>query len=255
MLLPRVIPVLLLSGKGLVKGVQFGKHSYIGDPINTVQIFNAKEVDELIFLDITATAEKRITSRDVIQRIADQCLMPFSVGGGIKTIKDIRDILSAGAEKVCLNTAAMENPSIIRQASDIFGRQSIIVSIDVRPNKKGGYDVYSRCGTKKIGMEPLTVALQMAELGAGEIMLHFIDRDGTMTGYDLPLLKLVCQSVSVPVIACGGAGNLEHLREGISIGMASAVAAGSFFVFQGSRRAVLISYPNKKEMQFIRQGK
>ena len=252
MLLPRVIPVLLLSGKGLVKGVQFDRHSYIGDPINTVQIFNAKDVDELIFLDITATAEGRIPSLEMIQRIADQCLMPFSVGGGIKTIKDIRDILSAGAEKVCLNTTAMEDPAIIRQTADNFGRQSIIVSIDVRPDKNGVYDVYSRCGTKKTGTDVVAMAIQMENQGAGEIMLNSIDRDGTMTGYDLPLLQQVCKSVTIPVIACGGAGTLKHLQEGINIGGASAVAAGSFFVFQGSRRAVLISYPSKLELIEIR---
>jgi imidazole glycerol-phosphate synthase subunit HisF len=252
MLLPRVIPVLLLSGKGLVKGIHFGNHSYIGDPINTVQIFNAKEVDELIFLDITATTEKRIPSLDVIQRIADQCLMPFSVGGGIKTIKDIRDILNAGAEKVCINTAVMENPAIISQAANNFGRQSLIVSIDVKPDQKGVYDAYSHCGTIKTGRDAVAVARQMADLGAGEIMINSIDRDGTITGYDLPLIQQVCQSVSIPVIACGGAGSLKHLQEGIKIGGASAVAAGSFFVYQGSRRAVLISYPSKQELMDIR---
>jgi Imidazoleglycerol-phosphate synthase len=255
MLLPRVIPVLLLSGKGLVKGVQFDSHSYIGDPINTVQIFNAKEVDELIFLDITATAEGRIPSLEMIQRIADQCLMPFSVGGGIKTIKDIRDILSAGAEKVCINTAAMEDPAIIRQAADNFGRQSIIVSIDVRPDKNGVYGVYSRCGTKKTGADVVATARQMEEQGAGEIMLNSIDRDGTMIGYDLPLLQQVCPAVTIPVIACGGAGNNAHLREALEVGHASAAAAGSMFVFHGKRRAVLISYPDKEEMQKIRQEK
>jgi imidazole glycerol-phosphate synthase subunit HisF len=252
MILPRVIPVLLLSGKGLVKGVQFSKHSYIGDPINTVQIFNAKEVDELIFLDITATAEKRIPSLDVIQRIADQCLMPFSVGGGIKTIKDIRDVLSAGAEKVCINTAAMEDPYIIKQAADNFGRQSLIISIDVRADKNGVYNVYSRCGTKKTGQDAVAVAREMAQLGAGEIMINSIDRDGTMMGYDLPLIQHVCQSVSIPVIACGGAGNNDHLREAILNGHASAAAAGSFFVFHGNRRAVLISYPSIQELMDIR---
>jgi cyclase len=252
MLLPRVIPVLLLSGKGLVKGIQFGRHSYIGDPINTVQIFNAKEVDELIFLDITATREGRIPSLEMIQRIADQCLMPFSVGGGIKTIKDFRDILSAGAEKVCINTAAMEDPAIIRQAADNFGRQSIIVSIDVQPDKNGVYSVYSRCGTKKTGADVVAAAMQIEKQGAGEIMLNSIDRDGTMTGYDLPLLQQVCKCVSIPVIACGGAGSLKHMQEGINTGGASAAAAGSFFVFHGNRRAVLISYPSKLELIEIR---
>lgn len=252
MLLPRIIPCLLLKGKGLVKGVQFTNHRYIGDPINAVQLFNTMEVDELLFLDIAATQEKRIPDLELIQKIADQCLMPFGVGGGIQNVTQIRDILSSGAEKVCLNTSALENPDVIKEASEIFGRQSIVVSIDIKKNNAETYDVYTHCGTKIFSHDLKNVIQLVEEKGAGEILLNSIDRDGTMQGYDLDIIRKIEENSTIPIIACGGAGSISDLRDGIMEGHASAVAAGSMFVFHGPRRAVLISYPSHKELQEIR---
>lgn len=252
MLLPRVIPCLLLKGQGLVKGVGFKNHRYIGDPINAVQLFNTMQVDELLFLDILATQEKRTVDLELIQKIADQCLMPFGVGGGIQNGAQIRDILRAGAEKVCLNTYALENPDLIKEASQTFGRQSIVVSIDVKKNLLGNYHVFTRCGTTLFSKDLQQTIRLIEEQGAGEILLNSIDRDGTMGGYDLNVLKEVSAMATIPVIASGGAGSMKDLQEGIQIGHASAVAAGSLFVFHGPRRAVLINYPSKEELIKIR---
>jgi cyclase len=248
MAIPRVIPSLLLRGEGLVKGINFKDYTYVGDPINAVKIFNEKEVDELLFLDILATREHRKISRDLVQKIADECYMPFGVGGGITTVEEIRDLLRAGAEKVCLNSAVLENPGLITAAARIFGSQSIVVSIDVKKGWTGGYTVYGQAGTAKTKREPVAWAQEAARLGAGEILLNSIDRDGTGAGYDLELLRQVAAAVSVPVIAAGGAGKLEHLAAAVYEGGAAAVAAGSFFVFHGRRRAVLINFPTKAEL-------
>lgn len=253
MLLPRVIPCLLLKGDGLVKGIHFKDHRYIGDPINAVQLFNTMEVDELLFLDILATAENRIVNLELIQRIADQCLMPFGVGGGIQNVSQIRDILKAGSEKVCLNTYALLNPDLIREASEIFGRQSIVVSIDIKKNLLGKYHVFTHCGSRLFSKDLQQVIQQVADSGAGEILLNNIDRDGTMEGYDLALIKEAAESVEIPVIASGGAGSIQDLCNGIRDGHASAVAAGSLFVFHGPRRAVLINYPTHEELREIRR--
>lgn len=252
MLLPRIIPILLLSGKGLVKGVRFKDHKYVGDPINAVQIFNTKQVDELIFLDITATKENRIPPLDLIQKIADQCLMPFGVGGGIQSVDDARKILNAGAEKVCLNTYALENPSLVKKISSTFGNQSVVVSIDYKKNIFGKLVVTTRNASKtyKFGLED--TAKQMEDFGAGELLLNSIDKDGSCGGYDLEILKKISESINVPVIASGGAWESSHLKEGLEKGHASAVAAGSMFVLHGKRKAVLISYPDKEELIEIR---
>jgi imidazole glycerol-phosphate synthase subunit HisF len=247
MLQPRIIPCLLLRGHGLVKGVRFSNHRYVGDPINVVQIFNAKEVDEILFLDIAATTEGRTTPPGAIQRIADQCLFPFAVGGGIRTLAQARAILGAGAEKVCLNTAAFETPNLVREIADTFGAQSVIVSIDVRKGPFRREEVYVRCGTRKLPGTAEEAAAKMATLGAGEILLNSIDRDGARQGYDIELLRRVACAVSVPVIAAGGAGTYDHLAEALSAGQADAVAAGSLFVFHGRRQAVLITYPTAQE--------
>ncbi|MCL4386720.1 MAG: AglZ/HisF2 family acetamidino modification protein [Cyanobacteria bacterium] len=247
----RIIPLLLLSNDGLVKGVNFKNHRYIGDPINAVQIFNEMEVDELLFLDIAATMQKKGPSLNIIKKIANQCMMPFGVGGGIRTTEKIREILSAGAEKVCLNTEALENPDIVKKASKIFGSQSIMISIDYR-RLKGKYEVYSRCGSKLISSNILETVKLMEKYGAGEILLNSIDNDGTMKGYDIETIKIVSESVNIPVIACGGAGCLKDLKKALDLGEASAIAAGSLFVFHGPRRAVLINYPNHLEIKKIK---
>ena len=245
--IPRIIPCLLLKGEGLVKGVRFKKHKYIGDPLNAVKIFNDKEVDELIFLDINASVEGRSPNIALIQDIADECYMPFCFGGGIKTIEDIRQVIAAGAEKVSLNSVIFNNPKIIKQASEIFGSQSIVVSIDIKHNWFGHEFVYSPSTKKKYSNNILEFAQQIEAAGAGEILLNAVDQDGRMNGYDLDLIQRVASSVNIPVIASCGAGKVQHFKEAILAG-ASAVAAGSMFVYVGKYNAVLINYPSYNEI-------
>ena len=251
MLKARVIPCLLLKNKGLVKTVQFKEPRYIGDPINAVWIFNQKEVDELIFLDIMATKEERKPFIELISKISDECFMPLTVGGGIRRVEDIKELLNAGAEKVSINTYAVENPSFIKEASDVFGSQSIVVSIDAKRYKKGSYEVFTHGGTRPTGIDPVSLAVQMEAMGAGEILLNSIDRDGVMDGYNVKLVRKVSDAINIPLIACGGAGKLEDFANVINAGHASAVAAGSFFVFHGRRRAVLINFPAKEELELL----
>ncbi|MBI2287960.1 MAG: imidazole glycerol phosphate synthase subunit HisF [Chloroflexi bacterium] len=249
MLRTRVIPCLLLKDKGLVKTIRFTQPTYIGDPINAVRIFNTKEVDELVFLDITATIEGRKLPIALASIIANECSMPFAIGGGIKTLDDIKELLNMGAEKVVINTQAVEDPSLIKTASNLFGNQSIVVSIDAKQQKNGAYEVYTHGGTRATGIDPVTMATKMEAIGAGEILLTSIDRDGTMQGYDLELIKLVTDATTVPIIACGGAGELSDFADAVRKGGASAVAAGSMFVFHGRRRAVLINFPTRAELE------
>jgi len=254
--MPRIIPCLLLKGDGLVKGVKFKNYTYIGDPLNAVKIFNDKKVDELFFMDITASAEGRIPRLDLIRDIADECYMPFGVGGGICSIQQIKEIIEAGAEKVSINSAAIENPKLIKEAAAIFGNQSIVVSIDVKKNWRGKYVVMSHSGTKKSKLELINWVKQVEDLGAGEIIINSIANDGMMEGYDLELIRAVSKAVSLPVIAAGGAANMNHFAEAVSAG-ASAVSAGSMFVFTGRHRAVLINYPSVGEIEetFIEKRK
>lgn len=254
MLEPRIIPVLLLKGEGLVKGVRFKGHKYVGDPINAVKIFADKEVDELLFLDVTATDENRSVSPDLVQRIADESYMPFGVGGGVRSVELIRALLGAGAEKVSINTAAIEQPALISEAATVFGTQSIIVGIDVKSSWLGAYKVHSHCGARATGLDPVAWAREVERRGAGEILLNSIDRDGTAEGYDLTLIRKISEAVTIPVIACGGAGTTRHLEDAIHVGGAAAAAAGSFFVFHGPKRAVLISFPRSEEARAIRAG-
>ncbi len=251
MILPRVIPALLLQGQGLVKTIKFKDPTYLGDPINIVRIFNDKEVDELVFLDITATTNQRPPAFDVLANITSECFMPLGYGGGIRSMEDVRRLLGIGIEKVILNTAAVENPSLVRSAADYAGSSSVVISIDVRKNLFGKYEVYTRSGSRKTGLEPVRHAMEMERLGAGELLINSIDRDGTMQGYDLDLIRRISDAVSIPVVACGGAGKLQDLADAIKMGGASAAAAGSFFVFQGPLRGVLISYPSQDELKQI----
>jgi len=246
---PRVIPILLLKNKGLVKSIKFKDYRYIGDPMNAVKIFNDKRADELVFLDVTASIENRLIPLDFVEKVGDEANMPFAVGGGIKSIEDIRAVLRAGAEKVVINTMASRNPDFIREASDIFGASTIVVSIDVKKKFLGKEQTYILGGQKSTGIEPLYFAQLMEKMGAGEIMINSIEKDGTMTGYDIQMIKTISDALSIPVIACGGAGCLKDFNDAVQNGGASAVAAGSFFVFHGPRKAVLISYPTKIEMQ------
>jgi cyclase len=242
---------LLLKNQGLVKSVKFKDYNYLGDPINAVKLFNDLRADELVFLDILASKEKRTIQLSFVQKVGDECNMPFSVGGGIQTIKDIKQILNAGAEKVIINSYAAENPEFIKEASMEFGSSTLVISIDVKKNLFGKESTYILGGSKSTRYTPVDFAKLMEEKGAGELVINSIEKDGTMEGYDLPLIKKVSEAVTIPVIACGGAGTYAHLAEGIKSSYASAVAAGSMFVYHGPRKAVLINYPSKDDLQKI----
>lgn len=244
---PRIIPCLLLKGDGLVKTVQFDQPVYVGDPINAVKIFNDAKSDELIFLDIEATKEGRIPSVEVIQRISDEAYMPFAVGGGIQSLTDVETMFEAGAEKIVINSAAYTNPNLITQAAEVFGSQAIVISVDAKKSAIG-YELFSAGGTIKQSVDLLEHVKKMEELGAGELFINSIDQDGKLEGYDLDLIKLVSDAVNIPVIACGGASKLTDFSKAVNEGNASAAAAGSLFVFLGINRAVLINYPEQKEL-------
>ncbi|MFO7526787.1 MAG: AglZ/HisF2 family acetamidino modification protein [Ignavibacteriaceae bacterium] len=248
MFLPRVIPVLLLKGKGLVKTVRFKDPKYIGDPINAVKIFNDKKADELVFLDINASKENRLISLDFVHKVGDEANMPFAVGGGIKTLQDIRSILENGAEKVVINTATFENPEFIKKTVDAFGSSTITVCLDVKKNFFGKYNLVYKRGAKKAKDDPVEFAHMMEEYGAGEIVIQSVERDGTYEGYDIELIKLISKAVTIPVMALGGASKYDDFNSAVKEGYASAVAAGSIFVYHGPRKAVLISFPTKSEI-------
>ena len=251
MIITRVIPVLLLKSAGLVKTVKFKDPKYVGDPINAVKIFNDKEVDELVFLDITATQENRQPPLEFLEKIASECFMPLCYGGGIRSLDTIKAILKVGVEKVAVNSFAIEEPSFVQKAAERFGSSTIVVSIDVKKNFWGKYEVYTKGGKVSTGLDPVKLAVQMDKMGAGELLVNSIDRDGTMQGYDIDLVKKITGEVSMPVIACGGAGSLDDLKDAVKTGGASAVAAGSMFVFHGKHRAVLINYPPSNELEKI----
>ncbi len=249
MLLPRVTPCLLFKNGGLIKTVKFKNPVYVGDPINAVKVFNEKEVDELIFIDIAATQEGRSPPFELIEKIASECFMPVCYGGGIRSIIDIKRIFALGVEKVSIGSYAVENPPFIKEAVEVFGSQSIVVCIDVKKNFLGRYEVMTRSATKNSRIDPVTHAKNMEALGAGELLINSIDRDGTMLGYDIALVKMITKNVGIPVVACGGAGGLSDISKVIHEGGASSAAAGSLFVFYGRHRAVLINYPNAEELE------
>jgi cyclase len=245
----RVIPCLLLKGTGLVKTIQFKEPRYLGDPRNAVRIFNEKEVDELVVLDISATPERRGPDIDFVREIVSEAFMPVAYGGGIRTLEDARRVLAAGVEKVIVGSYAVEQPDFVQQAAAMFGSQSVLVCIDVRKGFFGKHEVCTNNGRNKTGLDPVAFARQMQFMGAGEIIVNSIDKDGTMMGYDLQLLQKVSNAVTVPIVACGGAGSLAHMSEAVDQGGASAVAAGSLFVYHGKHRAVLINYPGVDELK------
>ncbi|MDO5896980.1 AglZ/HisF2 family acetamidino modification protein [Agrobacterium sp. Azo12] len=250
MLKARIIPCLLLKGRGLYKTVKFSDPKYVGDPVNAVKIFNEKEVDELLVLDITATAEKREPNFELIGDIAGECFMPLAYGGGVSSLEQIRRLQRVGVEKVSLNSAAFHNRDLVKDACLTFGTSSIVAAIDVKKSFFGKYEVWINAGKTNTKEDPIRYAEQLARLGVGEILVNSIDRDGTMGGLDTNLLKSIVGAVDTPVIACGGAGNLTHLHEGISCGV-NAVAAGSMFVFHGKHKAVLINYPSGTQLEEI----
>lgn len=250
MIKTRFIPCLLLKDSGLVKTIKFNKARYIGDPINAIKIFNDKEVDELMVLDITATSSNKGPNYNLIERFASECFMPLAYGGGIHSLDQAKKLFALGVEKICIQSAALSDTSLITKLSNNFGSQSIIVSIDVKKNLLNKHKLFS-CNSKKTLSLNWEQHLQnVVSLGAGEILLNSVDKDGTMTGMDLELIEKASNLVSVPIIACGGVGSLSDIKDGVKAG-ASAIAAGSFFVFHGPLRAVLISYPNYREIDLL----
>lgn len=231
MLKIRIMPTLLYKDVGLVKGISFDSWRRVGSAMQAIKVYNMREVDELVFLDITAARDGRPPDFETVDDLADECFMPMTVGGGVRTVEDVRQLLQVGADKVTINTAAVETPELIRQAARQFGVQCVVVSIDAKLNADGTCEVYTNSGTVPTGRDPVVWAREVEALGAGEILLTSIDRDGTMTGYDLELTHRVSEAVSIPVVASGGAGNYEHMAEVLREGKASAIAAASIFHF------------------------
>jgi cyclase len=246
----RVIPTLLLSGQGLVKTTKFKNPVYVGDPINAVRIFNDKEVDELVILDIDASRMDAEPNYELITELASECFMPLAYGGGVKNIDQIRKLLRAGVEKVVINTAVTESKDIISEAAKIFGCQAIVASVDVKKGLLSGYKVFGKSGTEEVKQNFLEYIKELEEAGAGEILLNSIERDGTMMGYDIPLITSVTKAVRIPVVVAGGAGSVDHFRQALGAG-AAAVSAGAMFVFRGKHRAVLIGYLTEEQKKAL----
>ena len=249
MLRTRVIPVLLLKERNLVKGHKFKNHKYVGDPINTVKIFNEKEVDELVFLDISATNENRGPDFNLLADIASEAFMPFAYGGGVKTVKQVEQLFSIGVEKVIINTAAFLDSNMVKEAVKVAGSQSVVVSMDVKMSLFGSYEVYINNGKTKTKLDPVSYAKQIQYYGVGELIVCSIDREGTGKGYDIKLLEIVSNAVDIPVIGLGGAGCLQDFADAKNQTVVSGLAASDFFVFHGKHKAVLITYPQYSELE------
>jgi cyclase len=245
---PRIIPILLLKNSGLYKTTKFKDPKYIGDPINAIRIFNEKEVDELVFLDITKSYDNTEINWNILKDIATECFMPLTYGGGIRSVEMIREVLNIGVEKVSLNTNAVKNPEIINKAAGYFGNSTIVVSIDVKKNIFGKYEVFICGGKEKTKLNPLDWAREVERRGAGEILINSIDNDGVMNGYDFNLIKIISSCVNIPIVAAGGAKGLLDFKSAITDCNASGVAGGACFVYQGKHRAVLITYPSREEI-------
>jgi len=244
----RIIPILLLKDGALVKGEKYKDFRYLGDPINAIKIFNDKEVDEIFFLDISANKTNRPISIELVEQLSEECYMPFGVGGGITNVEEVRQILRSGAEKVTINTSSITSKEIIKEISQEFGSQSLVVSVDVVKNWFGKKKLCYFNGSKTLSVDILSWVKEIESLGAGEIILNSVYNDGMMTGYDLDFIDSVSTSVNIPVIASCGAGKLEHIYDLFSQTNASAAACGSLFVFHGPRKAILINYPNREEV-------
>ena len=247
MLKHRIIPCLLLRNGGLVKTLKFTDPKYVGDPINAIRIFNDKEVDELMVLDITASKENKEPNYALIEQFASECFMPLSYGGGIKTMGQAQRLFNSGIEKICLQTAVLNDLSLVKNLSDKWGSSSILVSIDVKKNWLGHPKLYSAATGKTLDKKWTDFMQEAVSAGAGEIVLNAVDRDGSMTGMDTALIQEAAKLLNVPLIAIGGAGSLADIKAAVGAG-ASAVSAGAFFVFQGPHRAVLITYPKYNEL-------
>ena len=253
MLKTRIIPCLLLRNESLVKTIRFKKFDYIGDPANTCRIFNELEVDELVFLDITASRQKREPNFKILQEISNECFMPLSYGGGICSVDMANRVFNIGFEKIILNTYPFKRPSIITELAEAFGSQSVIVSIDVKKSFWKKYQIYSLSGTVNQNKNPVEWAKEVESSGAGEILLTSIDREGTWEGCDVELISRVADSVSIPVIAHGGIGRVEHIGEAVKQGHASAVALGSMVVYQKKDYGVLVNFPDEEELKRVLQ--
>lgn len=255
MLQKRVIPCLLLHKGGLYKTEKFKKPTYIGDPINAIKIFNEKEVDELIFLDIDISTENKEINYRIIEDIASECFMPLCYGGGVKTIEQMKRIYALGVEKISISSQAVLTPELIRDAASIFGNQSVIVTIDVKKDFWGKKKVFIHNAKNNTKLEPIEFVRQMESLGAGEIVINSVDHDGMMQGFDTHLLKEIKLNAKVPIIALGGAGNLNHVKEVFENANVDAVGCGSMFVYQGPLKGVLISYPPYQKIQELLENK
>jgi imidazole glycerol-phosphate synthase subunit HisF len=252
MLYPRIIPCLLVHNRGLVKTVKFRDPKYVGDPINAVKIFNEKEVDELIVLDIDASSQNREPDYKMIENLALECRMPFCYGGGIKTVEQAQCIFNLGVEKVAISSTAVANPAIVSDIAERVGNQSVVVVLDIHKRSlTGKYEIWTYNGTKNTGLNPVEFAMEMEKRGAGEIVLNSIDLDGVMKGFDLNLIDKIRSAIHIPMTVLGGAGSLEDIGAVIKQHGIIGVAAGSLFVFKGKYRAVLISYPDKAEKENI----
>ena len=251
MLRKRIIPILLLHDESIVKTKKFKNFTYIGDPVNTVRIFNELGVDELLFLDIKASKDKREPNLKILKEIANECFMPLGYGGGINSIKNAKEVFDIGFEKISINTNAIKNPNLISELARAFGSQSIIVSIDIKSNYFGKQKVFSFNGKFNKKYDPTQWAKKVEKLGAGEILITSIDKEGTWEGFDNELIKKVSNAVSIPVIANGGCGNVKHLETVISKSNASAAGIGSMVVFQKKDMGVLINFPNSNEIESI----
>lgn len=252
MLLPRIIPCLLVQNKALVKTFQFKDAKYVGDPINAVKIFNEKEVDEIIILDIDCTVNHISPDLNMIKNLALECRMPLCYGGGIKSVDQAREIFSLGVEKIAISSAAIENPNLISEMSKIFGSQSVVVVLDVKKNiNTNKYEIYINNGKLNTKIDPFIFSLEAQNLGAGEILLNSIDNDGLMKGYDLDLIRQIRNIISIPLTVLGGAGSLTDFGNVIQEHGIIGVASGSFFIFKGKFKAVLINYPSDLEKIYL----
>lgn len=247
MLRPRIIPCLLVHQKGLVKTVQFKAPKYVGDPINAVRIFNEKESDELMVVDIDATVLNKDPDYKMIENLAMECRMPLCYGGGIKTVDQAQRIFALGVEKIAISSAVINNPRLITEIANRVGSQSMVVVLDIKKKLFGGYEIYTHNGTKSTSIDPLEFAAKVEEFGAGELVINAIDQDGVMNGYDLQLVDRIRNVVSLPLTVLGGAGSLDDIKKLIQTHEIIGAAAGSLFVFKGVYKAVLINYPNWNE--------
>lgn len=254
MLYPRIIPCLLVHNKGLVKTVNFKESKYIGDPINAVKIFNEKEADELMILDIDASVKEKEPDYKMIENLAIECRMPLCYGGGIKTVAQARKIFNLGVEKIAISSSAVTNPQLVAEIAKEVGNQSVVVVLDIKKKMFGGYDIYTENGTKKSTENLETLIDKFQNYGVGEIVLNSIDNDGRMKGYDIALIDKIKPTIDVPLTVLGGAGSLDDIQNLINKYGIIGASAGSLFVFKGKYKAVLINYPNRDEKKKIIQS-